>query len=108
MKLFLGTLNVQLNEPYALPIRSEGKKYGGSVSVKIAPCSILGRSAFILRTDANEHGRGHHLRTIIEIATDVKLGDVISRFLSRRYRTDRHGHPNTEAATEDLGEDYGA
>ncbi len=28
---------------------------------------------FILRTDANEQGRGHHPLTIVEIATDVKL-----------------------------------
>jgi riboflavin kinase, archaea type len=78
MKLFPGTLNVQLDEPYALPnpiIRLEGEEYGGSVSVNIVPCSILGKSAFILRTDANEEGRGHHPRTIIEVATDVKLRD---------------------------------
>jgi riboflavin kinase, archaea type len=31
--------------------------------------------AFILRTDANEDGRGHHPRTIIEVATEVKLRD---------------------------------
>ena len=56
-------------------IRLEGEEYGGSVSVNIVPCSILGKRAFILRTDANEDGRGHHPRTIIEVATDVKLRD---------------------------------
>jgi riboflavin kinase, archaea type len=78
MNLFPGTLNIQLDEPYALPkqtIRLEGEEYGGSVSVNIVPCSIWGKSAFILRTDANEDGRGHHPRTIIEVATDVKLRD---------------------------------
>ena len=78
MKLFPGTLNVQLDEPFELPkqiIRLEGEEYGGSVSVNIVPCSILGKRAFILRTDANEDGRGHHPRTIIEVATDVKLRD---------------------------------
>lgn len=30
----------------------------------------------LLRTDANEQGRGHHPKTIIEIATDVKLRDA--------------------------------
>lgn len=78
MNLFPGTLNIQLDEPYALPkqtIRLEGEEYGGSVSVNIVPCSIWGKSAFILRTDANEEGRGHHPRTIIEVATDVKLRD---------------------------------
>jgi len=78
MKLFPRTLNVHLDQPYVLPkqiIRSEGEEYGGSVSVNIVPCSILGMHAFILRTDANEDGRGHHPRTIIEVATEVKLRD---------------------------------
>jgi riboflavin kinase len=78
MHLFPGTLNVQLPEPYTLPskaLRLEGAEYGGMVSVNIVPCRINGRPAFLLRTDANEQGRGHHPRTIIEIATDVKLRD---------------------------------
>jgi len=78
MSLFPGTLNLQLDEPYTLPvdvIRLEGQEYGGTVSVNIVPCSVFGRTAFILRTDANEQGRGHHPRTIVEIATDVKLRD---------------------------------
>lgn len=78
MRLFPGTLNVELAEPYLLPervIRLEGAEYGGRVSVNMVPCSIFGRRAFILRTDANEAGEGHHPRTIVEIATDVKLRD---------------------------------
>jgi riboflavin kinase, archaea type len=78
MKLFPGTLNVQMEEPYTLPkqvIRLEAHEYGGSVSVSLVPCSILGKTSFILRTDANEEGRGHHPKTIVEIATDVKLRD---------------------------------
>ncbi|PWT76164.1 MAG: DUF120 domain-containing protein [Proteobacteria bacterium] len=78
MYLFPGTLNVSLAEPYSVPndaMRLEGEEYGGSVSVNLVPCSIFGRRAFILRTDANEEGRGHHPRTIIEIAADVKLRD---------------------------------
>jgi riboflavin kinase len=78
IKLFPGTLNVELAEPYRLPertLRLEGNEYGGTVSVNFVPCRIFGRRAFLLRTDANEEGRGHHPRTIIEIATDVKLRD---------------------------------
>jgi riboflavin kinase len=37
------------------------------------PCRIFDARAFLLRTDANEAGHGHHPKTIIEIATDVKL-----------------------------------
>jgi len=79
MILFPGTLNIQLETPYRLPerpIRLEGHEYGGTVSVNLVPCSILGRPGFILRTDANEQGRGDHPRTIVEVATDIKLRDA--------------------------------
>lgn len=78
MVLFPGTLNLVLEESYMLPtkvIRLEGAEYGGSVSVNMVPCRVFGRDAFLLRTDANEAGHGHHPHTIIEIATDVKLRD---------------------------------
>lgn len=78
MRLFPGTLNIELAEPYSLPakaIRLEGHEYGGEVSVSMIPCTIFGKSAFILRTDKNEQGQGHHPKTIVEIATDVKLRD---------------------------------
>src|SRR6266498_3232539 len=76
MRLFPGTLNILLDYPYSLPpdvIRLEKDEYGGTVSVSIVPCRIFDRRAFLLRTDANETGQGHHPKTIIEIATDVKL-----------------------------------
>ena len=78
LHLYPGTLNVRLEEPYSLPqqtIRLEGHEYGGVVSVNLVPCTIQGRAAFLLRTDANEQERGHHPKTIIEIATDVRLRD---------------------------------
>jgi riboflavin kinase len=79
MHLYPGTLNIELNEPYTLPakvIRLEGSEYGGTVSVNLVPCTIFGRRAFLLRTDANEQGTGHHPRTIVEVATDVKLREA--------------------------------
>jgi riboflavin kinase len=78
MSFFPGTLNIELDEAWSVPercMRLEGEEYGGTVSVNIVPCSINGRPAFILRTDANELGRGHHPKTIAEVATDVKLRD---------------------------------
>ncbi|WP_230200127.1 CTP-dependent riboflavin kinase [Bacillus niameyensis] len=78
MILFPGTLNVELNEPYNLPsntIRLEKEEYGGTVSVSILPCKIFGMKSFILRTDGNANGTGDHPKTIIEIATDIKLRD---------------------------------
>jgi riboflavin kinase len=78
MRLFPGTLNVHLDAEYCLPaqrIRLEGAEYGGNVSVNLVPCTIFGRRAFILRTDANEEGKGDHSRQVVEIATDIKLRD---------------------------------
>jgi riboflavin kinase len=75
-----GTLNVELEQPYSLPkdvIRLEGHEYGGTVSVSMVPCTIEGRKAFLLRTDLNEQGLGHHPKTIIEIATEVRLRDAL-------------------------------
>jgi riboflavin kinase, archaea type len=80
LHLYPGTLNVELDEPYSLPkhvIRLEGQEYGGTVSVSMVPCSIGGRRAFLIRTDLNEQGRGHHPKTIIEIAADVRLRDAL-------------------------------
>ena len=79
MRLFPGTLNVSLTEPYSTssaPIRLEAEEYGGRVSVNIVPCTIFGRRAFLLRTEQNENGTGHHSPHIIEIATDIKLRDA--------------------------------
>lgn len=79
MRLYPGTLNLELPEAFSLPpdpLRLEACEYGGSVSVSIVPCRILGRRAFLLRTDPNEQGTGHHPRNIIEIATDIRLRDA--------------------------------
>jgi riboflavin kinase, archaea type len=79
MVLFPGTLNLELEQPWRVPrgcLRLDAAEYGGTVTVNIVPCSIFSRPAFILRTEANEEGRGHHPRTIIEIATDIKLRDA--------------------------------
>lgn len=79
MQFYPGTLNVRLEEPYSLPervIRLEAREYGGTVSVNMVPCRIRGRHAFLLRTDANEAERGHHPKTIVEIACDARLRDV--------------------------------
>lgn len=78
MKLYPGTLNIELDKPYSLPekrIRLEKEEYGGTVSINLVNCKILGRDAFILRTDKSENGLGRHPKTIIEIACDIKLRD---------------------------------
>lgn len=78
MVFYPGTLNVRLDTPFRMPpgaIRLEAADHGGTVSVSILPCTFLGRQAYILRTDANDQGRGDHPPTVVEIATDVRLRD---------------------------------
>src|SRR5262245_20458643 len=72
--LFPGTLNIQLDEPFDLPLeraRLEAEEYGGSVSVSIVPCKVFGRAAVILRTDKADSDP--QSRKIIEVACEVKL-----------------------------------
>jgi riboflavin kinase len=79
LHLFPGTLNIRLEEPYSLPrnsLRLEKEEYGGTVNVNLVPCRIFGRPAFLLRTDGSDAGFGRHPKTIIEIATDLKLRDA--------------------------------
>jgi riboflavin kinase len=86
MRLFPGTLNIQLDEPFELPrrrARLEAGEYGGRVSVNIVPCKIFGRAAVILRTDKADSEP--QSRRVIEVACEVKLrerhqlrdGDVV-------------------------------
>jgi riboflavin kinase len=80
MRLFPGTLNLRLDQPYELPphrvIRLGKEEYGGRVSVSIVPVRILGRQAYILRPDlpvgATADDAASRLMTL-EVATDVKL-----------------------------------
>jgi CTP-dependent riboflavin kinase len=51
------------------------KRLSTAVSVSIVPCRIFNRRVFLLHTDPNENGTGHHPRNIIEIATDIRLRD---------------------------------
>ena len=76
LQLFPGTLNIQLDEPFDLPqerARLEAQEYGGTVSVNIVPCTILGQRAVILRTDKADSEL--QSRMIIEVACEVKLRD---------------------------------
>lgn len=74
MRLFPGTLNIELDEPFELPFeraRLSAEEYGGTVSVSIVPCKVFGRAAVILRTDKAD-GEPQS-RRIIEVACEVKL-----------------------------------
>ena len=76
LQLFPGTLNIQLDEPFDFPperARLEAQEYGGTVSVNIVPCTILGQRAVILRTDKADSEL--QSRMVIEVACEVKLRD---------------------------------
>jgi riboflavin kinase len=65
-----------LDEPFDLSPereRLEAAEYGGTVSINIVPCTILGRRAVILRTDKADNEP--QSRMIIEVACEVKLRD---------------------------------
>lgn len=79
VKLFSGTLNIQLDAQYNFPkkfIRLDSSEYGGKVSINIIQCKIFERSAFILRTDKTEQGTGRYPKTVIEVASDISLRDT--------------------------------
>lgn len=79
MSFYPGTLNVRLQEEYSIPkdaLKLDKEEYGGRVSVFIVPCMFFDKEAFILRTEKNESGAGDHPKTIVEIASDVKLRDA--------------------------------
>lgn len=70
MKLFYGTLNIELDKPYELEnywlIKKE--EYGGTQDVYVEECKILGKQAYIVRAEKTAH-----TSNIIEIVSDIKL-----------------------------------
>ena len=63
---------------HPIPFAVEPVEYGGRVGMNIVPCRIMKISGFILRTDQNEAGKGHHDHTVIKIAAPVPLRDALN------------------------------
>jgi riboflavin kinase, archaea type len=77
-EVFPGTLNVHLNRAYEPPSETlclRKEEYSGEVSVKIIPCRIFGRKAFILRP-YRDNVEDNYDKRVLEIATDIKLRDA--------------------------------
>lgn len=78
MKLFLGTLNIQLDEEFIL--ESEEKflpnEYGGNFDVLVKECKIFESKGYILRTEKNNKKGGDHSLNIIEIVSNVNLRET--------------------------------
>lgn len=70
MKLFYGTLNIELEKPYKLQNYWIIKKdeYGGTQDVYVQNCKIYGRQAYIVRAEKTAHSSN-----VIEIVSDIKL-----------------------------------
>lgn len=75
MKLFLGTLNVELEEDFVLTDEEKIKanEYGGNFDVLIKKCEILGHKGYIVRTEKNNQKGGDHPLNIIEIVSDINF-----------------------------------
>ena len=75
MKLFYGTLNIELEEPYELEnywiIKKE--EYGGTQDVYVQECKILDKQAYIVRSEKTAH-----TSNVIEIVSDIKLRENFS------------------------------
>ncbi len=80
IRLFPGSLNVAMDEEYRLPsrpLRLEPHHYGGRVGMNLVPCRIGDVPGFIVRTDQNEAGTGHHGRDVVEVAAPVNLRETL-------------------------------
>lgn len=75
MKLFLGTLNIELEKEYILKNSDKilASEYGGDYNVFIQKCEILGNNAYIVRTEKNNTKFGAHPLNIIEIVSDINI-----------------------------------
>ena len=78
MRLYPGSLNVRLPEPWPLP--------GNTIVLRAAdvgrlvhlfPCSVAGRRCFIFRTN-NADRAGRDEQRVVEIVAEVKLRDEFS------------------------------
>lgn len=75
IKLFLGTLNIELEQDYILENNDKilPTQYGGEYNVLVQECEILGNTAYILRPEKNNTLGGDHPLNIIEIVSEKNL-----------------------------------
>lgn len=70
MKLFYGTLNIELEKPYELEqYYTIGKEeYGGTQNVYVQECKILNQKSYIVRSEKTAHNSN-----VIEIVSDINF-----------------------------------
>ena len=75
IKLFLGTLNIELEHEYIMEKEEKIKadEYGGNLDVLIKECEIMGHKGYIVRTEKNNQKGGDHPLNIVEIVSDINI-----------------------------------
>ncbi len=75
MKLYLGTLNVELEKEYILENKEKicANEYGGDFDVLIKKCKIFENEGYIVRTEKNNKKGGDHPLNIVEIVSDINI-----------------------------------
>ena len=77
MDVFLGTLNIELEEDIYLSKNNKIKpnEYGGNLDVFLSECKINGYKGYIIRTEKNNTPLGDHPLNIIEVVSDISFRD---------------------------------
>ena len=75
MKLYPGTLNIELNEPYNLKstYTIKAEEYGGKYDVQVQECVLLEQKAYIVRSGKNLKEESDYERNIIEIVSNINF-----------------------------------
>ncbi len=78
MKVYHGTLNIKLDNDYVIKpdwiIKPE--EYGGTQDVLVKKCKIKEGTAYIVRAEMNQIGKGHHDLKIIEIVSNINFRET--------------------------------
>ena len=80
MKLYPGTLNIELNKPYDLKptYTIKAEEYGGKYDVQIQECALLEQKAYIVRSEKNTADTGDYKQDVVEIVSNVNFRDKYS------------------------------
>ena len=73
-----GSLNVVLDEPWVMQqpqARLEAPEVG--VGVGLVPCLLNDQPCWVVRTDRNNAGTGHHPLTLMEVVSTVHLRSAL-------------------------------
>lgn len=82
VRLHPGSLNVVLEQPWVMgepAVRLPASEVG--VGIGLVPCRLGGLPCWVLRTDRNDAGQGHHPLTVVEVVaathlrTELELAD---------------------------------